>query len=176
MVMKFVRDQYPQARFKRIYDATTDGWGATDFHRCCDKGWNLFKKKWTLTIVETTKDFIFGGFTTAEWESSYTSKPCAHSFLFSVNEGSKYPITSGDTEAIQCYSDWCPCFGAGGNELAILSDSNNNTSSYCEANGASYKLPAAKGSKEPSINGGEHNFQLKQFEVYSVSVKITKLT
>jgi hypothetical protein len=63
MVIKFVRDLYPQARFNRIYDAATDGWGAKDFHRCCDK------RGWTLTIVETTKDFIFGGFTTAEWES-----------------------------------------------------------------------------------------------------------
>jgi hypothetical protein len=61
MVIKFVRDQYPQARFQRIYDAAIDGWKAKDFHRCCDK------KGWTLTIVETTKDFIFGGFTTAEW-------------------------------------------------------------------------------------------------------------
>jgi hypothetical protein len=29
MVIKFVRDQYPQARFKRIYDASTDGWNAS---------------------------------------------------------------------------------------------------------------------------------------------------
>ena len=61
MVIQFVRDQYPQAKFDRIYDAATDGWKAEDFHRCCDK------KGWTLTIVETTKDYIFGGFTTAEW-------------------------------------------------------------------------------------------------------------
>ena len=37
MVIKFVRDQYPRAIFQRIYDATTDGWGSKDFHRCCDK-------------------------------------------------------------------------------------------------------------------------------------------
>jgi hypothetical protein len=100
MVFKFVRDQYPKARFQRIFDAATDGWGAKDFHRQCDK------KGWTLTVAETTKDFIFGGFTTAEWESSWPpiTKPCPHSFLFSVNEGSKYPITSGDTTAIACWS------------------------------------------------------------------------
>jgi hypothetical protein len=70
IVMKFVRDQYPKAKFKRIYDATTDGWNADDFHRCCNKKrLNLFNNIWTLSIVETTKDFIFGGFTTAEWES-----------------------------------------------------------------------------------------------------------
>jgi hypothetical protein len=173
MVMKFVRDQYPQSRFKRIYDATTDGWGAKDFHRCCDKGWNLFKKKWTLTIVETTKDFIFGGFTTADWETpgffeSYTYKRCPHSFLFSVNEGSKYPITSGDKTAIQCWSGGCAVFGGSvfSDELVIKSDSNNNTNSWCAANGSSFNLPAAKGSQYPSINGGEEHFQLKQFEVY----------
>jgi hypothetical protein len=62
MVIQFVRHNYPQARFQRIYDAAIDGWREYDFHRCCDK------KGWTLTIVETTKDFIFGAFTTAELE------------------------------------------------------------------------------------------------------------
>jgi hypothetical protein len=81
MVIKFVRDQYPMARFLRIYDASSNGWGAKEFHRKSDK------KGWTLTIVETTNDFIFGGFTTAEWESPSPGiyKPCPHSFLFSVN-------------------------------------------------------------------------------------------
>jgi hypothetical protein len=117
-----------------------------------------------LTIVETTKGFIFGGFTTAEWESKFINKPCPHSFLFSVNEGSKYPITIGDRTAIVCWGGWCAVFGWG--ELRIYSDSNNNTSSNCIANCASFKLPAAKGSRYPSINGGESNFQLKKFEVY----------
>jgi hypothetical protein len=36
-----------------------DGWKYTDFHRCCD--W----KGWTLSIVETTDGFIFGGFAKA---------------------------------------------------------------------------------------------------------------
>jgi hypothetical protein len=45
MVMKFIRDQYPQARLERIYDAVEDGWSAKDFHRCCDK------KGWTISIV-----------------------------------------------------------------------------------------------------------------------------
>jgi hypothetical protein len=164
MVVEFIRDQFPRARFHKIYDAAYDGWKAKDFHRCCDK------KGWTLTIVETTKDFIFGGFTTAEWESSWSDirKPSPHSFLFSVNEGSKYSITSGDRDAIQCDSRYCALFGTSGNELVIHSDSNNNTESYCNANCDSYKLPAAKESYYPSMNGGEEFFVLKKFEVYKV--------
>ena len=154
MVTKFVRDQFPQAKFKKIYDATIDGWRAKDFHRCCDK------KGWTLTIVETTKSFIFGGFTKAEWESSWAGfyKSCPHSFLFSVNERSKYRITSGANDAIRCYSSYSAWFGGRWGALVIASDSNNNTDSYCHANRASFKLPAAKGSNYPSINEGEHNF------------------
>ena len=115
MVISFVRDQFPQATFQRIYDATTDGWKSQDFHRQCDK------KGWTLTIVETTKDFIFGGFTTAEWESppKRISKRDPHSFLFSVNEGCKYPITGGDEKAIYCDKITSAIFGEGGNELHI---------------------------------------------------------
>ena len=45
MVMEFIRDQYPQARLERIYDASVDGWSANDFHRCCDN------KGWTISIV-----------------------------------------------------------------------------------------------------------------------------
>ena len=62
MVMKFVRDLYPQARFQRIYDARTNGRKADDWHRCCGHA-----EWWTLNIIKTTEGFIFGGFTTADW-------------------------------------------------------------------------------------------------------------
>jgi hypothetical protein len=154
-----------------IYNAANDahGWGAEDFHMYCDG------MGWTLTIVETTKGFIFGGFTTAEWESHQEGifKSCPQSFLFSVNEGRKYPILFGGTEAIICHSGCCAAFGTGGNELMIYSHSNSHNDSYFYGNGASFNLPKAKGSKHPSMNGGENKFQLKQFEVYSVSVRIS---
>ena len=66
--MKFVRDLYPNAIFNRVYNAQEHGWGSYDFHRCCNK------KGWTLVILKTTKGYIFGGFTTLDWESSGKSK------------------------------------------------------------------------------------------------------
>jgi hypothetical protein len=141
MVIQFVRDHYPKARFQRIYDAAIDGWKEYDFHRCCDK------KGWTVTIVETTKDFIFGVFSTAEWESSPhgRNKAGPRSFMFSVNESIKYPVTRGDNTVIQCNIYCCALFGSAGDELVIASDSNKNIESYCEANRYCFKLPAAKG-------------------------------
>jgi hypothetical protein len=170
-VFKFVRDQFPQARFSRIYDASTDGWDAKSFHRCCDR------QGWTLTLVKTTADFIFGGFTTAEWESvSFglskpsdwasslfgTDKPDPRSFLFSVNEGAKYPNTGGDSNAIKCDSDYCAMFGTGGWDMWIKSDSNQNAESGCRASKPSFMLPPAMGegceSDSSTINGGKYRF------------------
>ena len=128
MILKFVRDQYPQARFQRIYDAAIDGWYPQDFHRCCDK------KEWTLTVVETNQGFIFGGFTTALWDSSASCnlKKCPHTFLFSVKDGTKHPLNVNDTnDAIECHWGYCARFG--NDELVISPNSNNNNDSWIRA-------------------------------------------
>jgi hypothetical protein len=57
-------------------------------------------------------------------------------------------------------------------DLGISSFSNNSKESWFNANEPSFKLPADYSSKYPSMNGGEQFFQLKQFEVYSVLVRI----
>ena len=160
MVIKFVRDQHPKAKFNRIYDATSDGWAAKDFHRCCDK------KGWTLAIFETTKGYIFGGFTTAAWESSPTGIPklSPTSFLFSVKEGGssiKYPISGGDSTAIVCISEYCALFGKDGWELGIESNPHMSNKNWCMAKMESFKLPSDEGKEYPAINGGEKWFQLK---------------
>ena len=68
-------------------------------------------------------------------------------------------------------------FGAHGNELAIVGDSNSNSDSYCQADKPSFKLPVATGEgfekDSSSINGGKVNFKAKEFEVYRVFVRIT---
>jgi hypothetical protein len=89
-----------------------------------------------------------------------------------VNEGSKYPITIEDRETISCPRAFFCATMFGKGDLGIYSDSNNNTKSYCHADG-SFKLPKAEGSLYPSINGGKRYFKLKKFEVYKVYVRIT---
>jgi hypothetical protein len=96
--------------------------------------------------------------------------------MFSVNEGSKYPITGGDRDAINCDRDRCEVFGKGFCDLVIGSDSNNNSNSGCYTNEPSFNLPPAKGEGceefSSSINGGKRNFKSKEFEVFKVFVRI----
>ena len=99
-----------------------------------------------------------------EIDKRMIDKRSLNSFLFSVNESTKYPIIRGDRVAIRCHEGWCAMFGDA--ELVIFTDSNNRTRSWCIANGDSFKLPTAQGSEYPSLNGGEKIFQLKNFEVY----------
>ena len=132
MVLKFVRDQYPKARLERIYDASTDGWEFKDFDKCCHR------KGWNLTIVMTTADFIFGAFTTVEWlnPSKLIHKHDPHSFLFSVDEGRKYPITGAERSAITFGTSECLVFGTTDHhDLVIDSCSNKSDGSWCDQKG-----------------------------------------
>lgn len=54
--------------FHLIYRATRDGFSAKDFHFNCDGIHH------TLTIIQTTKDKIFGGYTTEKWSSDEGGK------------------------------------------------------------------------------------------------------
>jgi hypothetical protein len=74
------------AKMKRLYRATANGFSAAQFHALCnDKGP-------TLSLIRTTAGHIFGGFTTISWDSSCSYKNDTHSFLFSVDKQIKFPI------------------------------------------------------------------------------------
>ena len=118
----------------------------------------------------TTKNFIFGGFTKAEWDTDENLKYDDSAFLFSVNECMKYPIQPGRS-AIYNNRNSCALFGDGCvQDISIASDSNLNSESFCTAGWHCYKLPHAKGPDGnqwySSINGGEKNFRSKEIEVY----------
>jgi hypothetical protein len=51
-----------KTKWKRLYRATIDGFFAKNFHTKCDGNAN------TLTIIKTTNNYIFGGYTTVAWD------------------------------------------------------------------------------------------------------------
>ena len=63
-----------------LYKGSRDGDRAKTFHEKCDY------KGPTLTLVKTTTNFFFGGFTQEDWESIGKSKSSPCSFLFSLEK------------------------------------------------------------------------------------------
>ncbi|KAL9951569.1 hypothetical protein ACROYT_G044253 [Oculina patagonica] len=123
-----------------LYRASRDGWNASNFHSCCDN------KGPTVTVVKSTKKYIFGGFT-KEWNGSQWYKKAPDSFLFSLVNPSGLPPTKlpliADKEgyAIYCYDGFGPMFG-GGCDLCIVSAPD---SSFCSSSlNHTYQRPTGR--------------------------------
>jgi hypothetical protein len=104
--------EFGQKQWRLLYRGADDGFGSSDFHRKCDSHSN------TITIILTTKGFIFGGFTPVAWDSSGIRKSDSTqtSFLFSLknphtSEAKKFWMKSS-SDAICCSSSNGPIFGS----------------------------------------------------------------
>lgn len=80
-VFNFVRGRYPTATFERLYDDEADGRTLKSFYS------KVANKGWTITIVKTQSNKVFGGFTQAEWNDGPESyyKADNKAFIFSVD-------------------------------------------------------------------------------------------
>jgi hypothetical protein len=74
----------PNDKWSLLYRATRDGFEPNDFHSKCDNKSN------TLTIVKAKESgFIFGGFTSVEWDGSDRYKSDLNAFIFSLTNKDK---------------------------------------------------------------------------------------
>jgi hypothetical protein len=92
----------PGKRWTLLYRGSRDGFQGSTFHEKCDGKSN------TLTVIETTKGFVFGGFTPVAWDSSdgYRADNSQKIFLFTVknprgSDGRKFVMASS-ANAIRC--------------------------------------------------------------------------
>ena len=162
----------PKDKFKFLYRASRDGFGTNDFHLKCDGKAN------TLTIFKASESsFIFGGFTTASWDSSSGSKTDPNAFLFSLtnkeNQPCKMKIDKNRQQyAIDCRSSCFPSFGyynhpSHGHDLWIVSNIYKEAPSGSHI-GNVYKHPKynAGTNEANTFLAGSHEFQLSEIEVY----------
>ena len=156
---------------KLIYRATRDNFSASSFHSRCDGIPN------TVTIIKTTSNSVFGGFTSASWTSYFDDKYDliydSNAFLFSLRrEGSQNKQRLNVTQpyaAIYNYYDSGPIFG-GGYDIKVSGNSNQNNNSYSKL-GYSYQLPnnITYGSEESKrYLAGSENWQTTEIEVYQL--------
>lgn len=166
-------DQPFHTKWTLKYRASRDGFAAKDFHDKCDGISN------TLTVIKTTKGYIFGGFTTKTWQSNggYVTDPNA--FLFSlINKDSKpfkVLCSDGGKHAINCDSCFGPCFGGNDKfikDIFICSDSNIKQCSLSHL-GYSYKHQGYLKDTEQaqSILAGSNYFQTAEIEEFASSSK-----
>jgi hypothetical protein len=96
-----------------LYRGSRDGFDAEAFHRRCDGHPN------TVTLIASTNDCIFGGYTPLVWRSRNMSPPdpSRDSFLFTIKNPYNLPAQIFKQQrqdcAIRDYGRCGPCFGSG---------------------------------------------------------------
>jgi hypothetical protein len=143
-----------------LYRGSRDGFGARDFHAKCDNHSNTF------TILKALgSSYIFGGFTSINWDCSGQFKSDPNAFLFSLtNKDNKpYKIRQiNTTQSIYCHTICGSIFG-GGHDLHICNAANTTEGSYSKLD-QSYQHPQPSQGK--SYLAGSYPFQLSEIEVY----------
>ena len=155
-----------------LYQATQDGFKASDFHSKCDNVIN------TLTVIKSTNGFIFGGFTTQTWTPTESFKSDSFAFLFSLVNIYKTPLKlniSIPNNAITASSLRGPAFG-NGYDLVVEDQSNLPNSRSFAHLGYTYDSPIISTEYNLSVSAfdllsGSNTFQSEQIEVYSIDRK-----
>jgi hypothetical protein len=150
--------------FRLLYRGGRDGFQAGDFHRLCDGHPN------TLTLVSSTNDCVFGGYTPAAWSSQngYVADASLKSFLFTLKNPHNlsprvFPLQNRE-KAIFAHESYGPTF-AGNHDLCVPHQCNSNTNSYSNL-GAGYANDT--GLAGNTVFTGAQQFTAKEVEVFEV--------
>jgi len=147
-----------------LYRGTRDGMSADSFHNKCDN------KGPTINLFKHEKGYIFGGYSSINWQSIGGYKSAPDSSLFTLTNiyelsPTKFP-NSNSNYSIYCNSKYGPTFG-NGHDICI-----EFPSSYKAYFPYSYKDVLGKGM---SIFTGDNNnndsyqyFNLKEIEVFKL--------
>jgi hypothetical protein len=158
--------EFRDKQWRLLYRGSRDGFGSSDFHGKCDGQLN------TLTVIATTKAFVFGGFTPIGWSStnSWGVDNSGQSFLFTVkNAGNIAPrkfSLSSPSHAIYCNSGYGPTFGSG-YDIYVAANCNANTGSYTNL-GTDYVNDTGIGNAQ--VFTGEKQFTVQEIEVFAISL------
>jgi hypothetical protein len=159
-----VLEEFSLKRWQLLYRGTDDGFRSSDFHRKCDGHGN------TLTVIVTTNNFIFGGFTPVPWDSSGTYKPdsAKKSFLFTLKNSRKIKERkfgmSTTANAIYCNGSYGPTFGDS-HSMIVTDQCNANTSSYTNLTGVYIN---DTGITNTEVFTGQQYFQVKDIEIFAI--------
>jgi hypothetical protein len=154
-----------------LYRATRDGFTASAFHKKCDGKAN------TVSIIKTDGNYVFGGFTSAEWNENKQFIRDPSAFIFSlrrngVSNDQKFLIKKDFIDyAIHSFKGYGPTFG-GGYDFALQSESNVITGSYstlCHSYQCSSEDSNLLNLNKTFLAGNHKQWLTTEIEVYQIT-------
>jgi hypothetical protein len=156
MLHDWLGEDDQDGEFSLLYRGSRDGKTAEAFHSKCDN------KGCTLTVIETTGDKVFGGYSNTAWSSTGDWTCANKAFLFALSVGGilspcKMKLKDeNDGRAIKCDNTRGPAFG-GGNDIKVVG---SNVFLY----------PGCSYDRGPLTNG---TYSIKEVEVFLVTKSST---
>ena len=144
-------------KFNLLFRGTRDGSKVADFHKHCDGIPN------TLSIIQTTKGYIFGGYNEKKWDSSSGCVSDPNCFIFSLDYMKIYKPKKGDTGYIHCASDHGPYFC----DTTGMRDNYFSSNSHYEQN-INNHYEGGEQNKSYQLNHGEQHFYGQEVEVFQI--------
>ena len=144
-------------KYKLLYRGTRDGMNASSFHQKC----NSIPQ--TVSIVQTTKGYKFGGYAEKTWENGNgTCIKDDKSFVFSIDHMKIYNHVQGK-EAILHNNNFGPTFS---DCIYLEKDFSNNQNFTYDKNNANQSFSGFN--RDYELNDGEQYFSLAEIEVFQV--------
>jgi hypothetical protein len=161
-----ILNEFRNQKLKLLYRGSRDGFSSSDFHKKCDG------QSDTITIIQTTKDFIFGGYTPLSWDSTsgYKADSSHRSFIFTItnphNFGPcKFALKPDRSQyAICCSSSHGPRFG-GGCTIYMCTNFTASNGNYTNL----YDYVNDTGLGNTNVFTGEQHFTVKGIEVFALT-------
>jgi hypothetical protein len=122
----------------------------------------------TLTVIQSSTGYLFGGYTPLPWDASSTYKSHPDMFIFTLTNPhtfppTKYALKQADKYGIYCYCPYGPIFG-GGHDILVADNSHQNAGSYTNF---PYSYIDSTGKGNVTFTGAR-NFTTSEIEVFSV--------
>ena len=117
----------------------------------------------TLSVILTSKGYIFGGYTEKKWDSTSGCVQDPNAFIFSLDYMKIYNPKKGNTGYIHCSSDigpyFCDTTGMFNNYFSSNNHHEQNINTYYEG---------GEPNKSYELNHGEQKFYGREVEVFQV--------
>ncbi len=160
-IIKWIKEKTKknEVAFKLLFKMSENGTNSEDFHRYSNN------KGSTLTLIKTTKNKRFGGYTPLDWknEGDTIYDETNQTFIFSLNLMKKYDLNEKKAVAIICRKDNGPNFG--NCDFGLKQDMKQG---ICYSNQLCSFLLNNNLELIDEGEGESHSFETEEFEVYQV--------